>query len=118
MDQYQPSRRISCTGVHTLDWLEIMSWYPIDGVSFLVGRIVLQEPLDVRGTICSSWQQDVGCSLISISAQHQHGEIDLGLCQGLDWREVMSWYSVEGAATIAGDKAQLEPWDKSVDEWP
>jgi len=56
MDHYQPSRRIPCTCVHTLDWREIMRWYPLVGVSFLVRSIVLQEPLDVKGTICLSWQ--------------------------------------------------------------
>jgi len=118
MDQYQLSGHIPCTCVYTLDWQEIMSWYPINGVSFLVRGIVLEEPLDVSGTICSSWQQDVGWLFISISTQHQHGEFDLGLCQGLDWREVMSWYSNEGATAIAEVRAQLERWDRGADEWP
>jgi len=67
-----------------------MSWYPTDGVSFLVRGIVLLERLEVRDVTCFSWQQDVGWPLINVSAQHQHDEINLGLCRELDWREVMS----------------------------
>lgn len=80
---------------HRMDWRDIMSWYPINGPSFLVRSIVQQGPLDVRDTTCSSWQWDVSSQFISIPvalAQHQHSGVDLGLCQGLDWTKVMSWY--------------------------
>ena len=40
--------------------------------------------------------------------QHQHNEIDLGLCQGLDWREVMSWDYIGGTTSMAKERAQLE----------
>jgi len=109
-DPYQPGRLVPYTGVHALDWREIMSWYPIDGVSFLVRSIVLKEPLEVRDITCSSWQHDVGWLLINVSAQHQHDEIDLGLCHGLDWREVMSWYTVDGATFMVGVITKQEPW--------
>ena len=60
----------------------------------------------------------------------------MGLSQGLDWREVMSWYTVRGIAqqesgsidacwlaslhgtsAIPRGSAQLEPWDLG-DDWP
>ena len=59
MDQYQPQRCIPRIGVHTLDWWEIMSSYPFDGVSPLVWGTVQQETLDERVTTCFSGQLDV-----------------------------------------------------------
>ena len=39
--------------------------------------------------------------------QHQHGGVvpcldtfTQGPCQGMDWREVMSWYPIEGQSTV------------------
>lgn len=61
-----------------------------------------------------SWQQNVGWSLISILAQHQHDEIDLGLRQELDWREVMSWYAVHGATFLVGVIVEQEPWSLDI----
>jgi len=99
MDQHQHSTLVPYTGVYDIYWREIMSWYPFDGVSFLIRRIVLHEPSKVRDIECFSWQGDVGWPLISISARLQHDENDLDLCQGLDWRKVMSWYATS-VATI------------------
>lgn len=117
-DQYQPSRLVPYTGVHALDWREIMSWYPIDGTIFLVKGIVKRGPLNMTDIACSKWQWDIGQQLFSVLSQHHESGIGIGLSQGLDWSEGMSWHSVEGATVIAGDKAQLEPWDRGVDDFP
>lgn len=36
----------------------------------------------------------------------------------LDWREVMSLYFICGVASMARDRAQLEPWGMGDDDWP
>lgn len=56
VDQHRHSRLVPYIDAHALDWWDIMSWYPIDGVSFLVRGIVHQEPLDERVTACFSGQ--------------------------------------------------------------
>lgn len=94
-----------------------MSWYPTDGVSFLVRGITFSEPLEVRDVTCFSWQQDVGWPLISISKQCQHDEIGFGPCPRLDWREVMSWYVVGGETYTARVIAQHEPWSIDTPSW-
>lgn len=43
----------------------------------------------------------------SCTRLHQHSGVDLGLCQGLDWGEVMSWYSTGGVASMARDTGIL-----------
>ena len=35
----------------------------------------------------------------------------------MDWRELLSWYSLHGAAAIARDSSQSKPWDLG-DDWP
>lgn len=95
-----------------------MSWYPPDGVIVLVRNIVQQKPLDVRDTACFSWQWDASQQLFNIPTQHWQSRIGIGLCQGLDWREVMNWYSIDGATSTTKDRSQLEPWDTSADDWP
>ena len=64
-----------------------------------------------------SWQQDAGWTLISVSARHQHDEIDIGLCQGLDWREVMSWYAVDGASSTTDVITQQESSSIDAPSW-
>ena len=54
-------------------------------------------------------EAECGWPLISISAQHQYGETDLGVCQGLGWREVRSWYTVGRETFTAEATTQLEP---------
>lgn len=71
----------------------------------------------MRDNTCFSWQWDVGRQLISILAQHQYSGIDHGLCQGLDWREVINLYSNGGATYTVKDRAQLEPWGMDEDDW-
>lgn len=71
----------------------------------------------MRDIACFSSQQDVGWPLISISARLQHDEIDLGLCQGLDWREVMSWYTRGGATFTAEVIAHQEMWSLDASSW-
>lgn len=62
-------------------------------------------------------------------AQQKHGGIvscvgsyAQDLRQGMDWREVMSWYPTERIiyeeTSLARDKVQLEPWDMGDDGWP
>jgi len=94
-----------------------MNWYPIDGVSFVVRSNVLQETLEVGDITYSSRQQNVSWPLINISAQHQYGETDVGLCQGLDWREVMRWYIVGRATFTARVTAQQEPRSINAPSW-
>ena len=61
--------------------------------------------------------------------QHRHGGVvpcldtfTQGPCQGVDWREVMSWYPTEGiicgVISLARDRVQLEPKDMGNDGWP
>jgi len=69
---------------------------------------------DIR---CSSRQKNVGLPLINILAQHQYGETDLGVCQGLDWRELMSWYIVGRATFTARATLQQEPCSINAPWW-
>lgn len=72
MDQCQHSGLVPYIGVyafdsfHEIDWREIMSWYHINGATFLVRGIMQQEPLDERVTACFSGQWDVDRQFISI----------------------------------------------------
>ena len=59
--------------------------------------------MDVRDVTCSigPWIVDQKSIEILVAlAQHPQIRINLGLDQKLDWREVMSWYTVGGAAYI------------------
>ena len=57
----QHSRRVPYTVVATLnsssrmDWREIMSWYPIDGMIFFIGSTT-EQGLDIADVTDSSWQ--------------------------------------------------------------
>jgi len=95
---------------HGMDWGEIMTWYLIGGTIFSIGSTIQQGPLDTRSTTCPNWQWEVGQQLSSISGLHLHSRATHGLCQGLDWRGVMSWYTVDGAAFIVRAIRQQEPW--------
>lgn len=94
-----------------------MSWYPIDGVISLVRGIVEQRPPDMSETTCSSWQWDTCRQLFNIPSWHQESRISIGLSQGLDLREVMSWYTVGRVAFTAGAIAQQDPWSIDACYW-
>ena len=97
-----------------------MSWYPIDGVSFLVPGTFRHEYLDERVVACFSGPWIVDRQSINLSvalAHHQQSKIDLGLDQRLDWREWMSWPTLHGVTATARGSAQSEPWD-SGNDWP
>ena len=78
-----------------------MSWYPLDGTVFFVGSTVEEGPLDITEVIDSSWQGGTGHHFFSTPSRFQESRISMGLSQDLDWREMMSWYAVGGAAYAA-----------------
>ena len=86
-----------------------MSWYPLDGAIFFIGIIAEQGPLHMIDVTDSSWQWDTGQHFFNIPSRLQESRISIGLSQGLDWREVMSWYTVGGAAYTVTGTAQQEP---------
>lgn len=113
-----------------------MSWYPLDGTIFFVGSTTEQGPLDIADVTDSSWQGGTGHHSFSTPSRFQQSRISVGLSQDLDWRGVMSWYTVDGtgytvtgtaqqgslssplrASVIARGSAQSEPWDLG-DYWP
>lgn len=87
---------------HRIDWKETMSWYLVGGTISSIRIILQQGHIDMRSNTYSNWKW-VACQQLSIpSSLHLHSGTDLSLCQGLDQREVMSWYTVNGATTIVG----------------
>ena len=85
-----------------------MSWYPLDGTVFFVASTVEQGPLDIVDVTDSSWQEGTGCRYFRTPSRFQESRISMGLSQELDWREVMSWYAVGGAAYAVTGTAQQE----------
>ena len=88
-----------------------MSWYPLDGMIFFVGSTARQGPLDMTDDTGSSWQWG---RFFSIPSRFQESRINSGFSQGLDWREVMSWYTVDGATYTVIDIAQQETWSSPL----
>ena len=108
----QHSGHVPCSVVATLDsssrmdWREIMSWYPLDGMVFFVGSTAEQGPLDIVDVTDSGWQEGTSRRFFSTPSQFQESRISVGLSQDLDWREVMSWYTVDGTAYTVTDTTQ------------
>ena len=75
-----------------------MSWYPFDGTIFFIGSTAEQGPLDITYDTDSSGKWGTDRHLFSVPSRFQESRINIGFSQGLDWREVMSWYTVGGAA--------------------
>ena len=97
----------------SLDWREVMSWYPPDGTMFFVGSTTEQGPLDIVDVTDPSWQEGTGCCYFRTPSQFQESRISIGLSQDLDWIEVMSRYAVGGATYAVTSAAQQEP--ESID---
>ena len=86
-----------------------MSWYPLDGTVFFVGSTTEQGPLDIVAITNFSWQEGIGRRFFSTPSRFQESRINVGLSRDLDWREVMSWYAVRGAAYTIRGTTQQEP---------
>ena len=67
-------------------------------------------PLDMEDDIDSSWQWGTDQNFFSIPSRFQEIRINIGFSQGLDWREVMSWYTVGGESYTVIDIARQETW--------
>ena len=91
-----------------------MSWYPLDSTIFFVGSTTEQGPLDIVDVTDSSWQEGTGRRFFSTPSRFQGSRINVGLSQDLDWREVMSWYTVDGTTYIVTDTAQQESWSSPL----
>ena len=91
-----------------------MSWYPLDGTILFVRSIADQGPLDMTYDTDSSWQWGIDRHFFSIPSLFQESRISIGFSQGLDWREVMSWYTVCGAAYTVIDTTLQETWSSPL----
>ena len=85
-----------------------MSRYPLDGTVFSVGSTAEQEPLDILDVTDSSWQEGTSCHYLRTS-RFQESRVSMGLSRNLDWREVMSWYAIGGAANVVTGTTHREP---------
>ena len=77
-----------------------MSWYPLDGTIFFVGSTTEQGSSDITDDTDSSWQWGTDRHFFNIPSWFQESRINIGFSQGLDWREMMSCYTVGGVAYI------------------
>lgn len=95
---------------HRMDWREIMSSYPINGMISSISDLLEQAPPNMSEATYFSWQWDRGRKLFSIPSLCQDRRIIIALNQGLDWREVMSWYAISGETFTSRSIAPQEPW--------